>query len=398
MAEKPDVNRLKELLGLDYETFVKELGEFADDNKLIAAIEAGKKDGKMNDEKVSFKSVIIAVKKLHPMQNEIDMNQSLKFQLEGKFPQSLKDILSGEPITIKAPIITLNGKYIIDGHHRWSQVYSMNDNAKMKALNLEIDDDPIDVLKAVQMAIAATIKDVPTQDVQGTNLLDADGDTVRKFVKKHISDVTLDTLKESGEIKSADKVESADYVWSNIRQMQRTSQPVKGAPDRDFMPQTDDAETDTKSWKDLLKAGVINFKEPVLANESRQINMRYIKLFEEFSHVNEAFKFVPHNNPDLTSIKQYLDEKGFKYFTPADVDGIFELEFAVVLQINPAMQVYAKSINGVKATGENEYSFKGYDGPDYEYLENALLIIEGKNAHSSININNALDRAPIKVK
>lgn len=113
---------------------------------------------------------------------------------------------------------------------------------------------------------------------------------------------------------------------------------------------------------------------------------------------NETFKYTPHNNPDLTSIKKYLDEKGFKYFTPADVDGIFDLEFAVVLQVNPAMEVYAKSINGVKATGKNEYSFKGYDGTDYDYLENALLIIEGKNAHSSININNVLDKEPIIVK
>lgn len=115
--------------------------------------------------------------------------------------------------------------------------------------------------------------------------------------------------------------------------------------------------------------------------------------------LNESadFKFKSHNTPDLSSIKSYLDEKGFKYFTPESVNGIFELEFAVVLQVNPAMEVYAKSINKVKSTGTNEYSYDNGYGTEYEFLQNALLIIEGKNAFSSINISNALDKNPIKI-
>ena len=40
--------------------------------------------------------------------------------------------------------------------------------------------------------------------------------------------------------------------------MQKTSQPVPGAPKRDFMPQTDQA----KNWKEPLAAGDIDMVPP----------------------------------------------------------------------------------------------------------------------------------------
>jgi hypothetical protein len=48
-----------------------------------------------------------------------------------------------------------------------------------------------------------------------------------------------------------------EYVWSNVQQMQSTSQPIEGAPKRDFMPQTDDID-----WMAPLKAGIIDINEP----------------------------------------------------------------------------------------------------------------------------------------
>jgi hypothetical protein len=280
---KPEaLHKLKNLLNLSYEEFVKELGEMADDDKIVAAIRAGRRDGKLGDERVSFTKIEIPVRKLHPTQNEIDVDKSLKFQLEGKFPGQLGEILKGKEIVIKAPIITLNGKYIIDGHHRWSRVYVMNDHATMIALNMTIDEDPLTVLKAVQMAIVAKLKDLPVARVEGDNLLKISERKLKTYVISKISDTTVQVLNDNKKIEHGGKDESADYIWGNVSNMQKTSQPVKDAPDRSVMPQTDDAEDSAGSWSDLLKAGVINFKEPV-AHEGHRYEMRHLKMFENFN-------------------------------------------------------------------------------------------------------------------
>lgn len=281
---KPEaLNKLKDILHKDYEDFVKELGELASDDKIIAAIRAGKRDGKLSDEKVKITKVSIPVKKLHPTQNEIDVDKSLKYQLKGENPGQLATILEGKDLILKAPIITLNNKYIIDGHHRWSQVYAMNPDATMVAMNMEIDEDPIEVLKAVQMAIAAKLGEVPTAKVEGHNLLKIKEKKLKNYVQDKIKDETLDVLAKEQKIELADKEYAADYIWDNVDSMQKTSQPAKGAPDRDVMPQTDDAEDKDGDWKDLLQQGVINFKEPVAAHESRQ-PLKHIMLFEQFKN------------------------------------------------------------------------------------------------------------------
>lgn len=290
MPDKPDeksVNKLKELLGLDYEDFVKKLGKDADDPKLLAAIQAGKKDGKLNDERVSFVSKTIPVKKLHPTQNEIDVSKSLKYSLVDVNTNSLDEILVGKNVLIKSHIITLNGKYIIDGHHRWSRTYCMNPDAEMEAYDMQVDEDPIEVLKAVQLAIAVKLKDVPTAEVEGRNLLKIGEEDLKKYVVKHISKETIKILKEHCKIKDDDKNEAADYIWGNVEQMQETSKPIKDAPDRDVMPQTSHAKDDEGSWRDVLKAGVINFKEPVVRESSR--TMRHIMLFENFSNKDAKY-------------------------------------------------------------------------------------------------------------
>lgn len=279
MAEKPAYNKLKEILGLEYEDFVKELGDMADDDKLLAAIESGKKDGHISDEKVMFTKITIPVRKLHPTQNEIDVKKSLKIQLSGEYPEQFGKIMDGKDVIIKAPIITLNGKYIIDGHHRWSQVYAFNAEATMVAMNMVVDEDPIDVLKAVQMSIAVKIKEIPVAHVEGDNLLEITEAVLKEYVIEHIKKEVVESLKEHQKIEDDSKKLASEYVWTNVKYMQKTSKPIKDAPDRDVMPQTDDA----AGWEDVLKAGVINFKEPVHAVRE---SLKHVKLFEQF--INES--------------------------------------------------------------------------------------------------------------
>lgn len=258
-----DTNKLADIIKMDYSDFVKKLGDDAKDPKLIAAVKAGRKDGSKDDEKIEFHAPGFSnVIDLIPTQNEIDVNGSLHYPLsnptsDGKNPDGMKKILRGEGVTIKAPVVILNGKYIIDGHHRWSQVYAMNDKGKIETINMQTEDkeNPIRMLKAVQMAIAASVGSVPTAVVKGQNLLKIAEKDCKDYVTEKIGEDTLRLLKE---IKNIDgKEAAANYIWENVKSMQKSNQPIPNAPNRSVMPQTDADKTE--KWQDFLKKGSVNF-------------------------------------------------------------------------------------------------------------------------------------------
>lgn len=47
--------------------------------------------------------------------------------------------------------------------------------------------------------------------------------------------------------KGKDAKSIGEYIWKNVEKMQSNNSPVSGAPKRDIMPQTDDA----NNWKEL---------------------------------------------------------------------------------------------------------------------------------------------------
>lgn len=76
---------------------------------------------------------MVNIKDLLPTQTRINLDESLYFALSCRcsvncyFTQPALDFLS--------PIVTVNNKYIVDGHHRWCQVYIVNPNATLKSVN-----------------------------------------------------------------------------------------------------------------------------------------------------------------------------------------------------------------------------------------------------------------------
>jgi hypothetical protein len=250
----------------NYEEFVAKLGTLASDKKVQAFITSGRTDGDQTDDLLKAVSKAIKVTDLRPTQNEIDVNGSLKWPLTKA--DSLANCLGNNTVTIKAPIVTYNGEYIIDGHHRWSQLYAMNSRGVIDAIDLVGPKiNPVDVLKIVQLAIAAELGKVPTQSVQGQNLLKADAKFVREYVIKNITPECIDVFKRfRSKVANVNKAEGiADgIVVPNINSMQKTSQPVAGAPKRDVMPQTDDA---VNAMKNISK-GVVNYNEPYIQEES----------------------------------------------------------------------------------------------------------------------------------
>lgn len=185
----PTTDKLKTMLEQRYPEFVRQLQSQAADPKLLAVIKAGMYDGDREDERIVFpdKPTAHYVRDLIPMQNEIDVDGSLRFQLSTTPEKNfgLDKIVAGEPITIVAPLVILNGKYVLDGHHRWSQTYAMNKDGQIVCFNFTTkasDIDPQQVLKAMQMAIAAITHEVATATVKGENLLRASEQAVLDYV------------------------------------------------------------------------------------------------------------------------------------------------------------------------------------------------------------------------
>jgi len=296
--EQAVANQVDQIIKLPYQQFVTKLSSVASDPKVQAVLQHGLKDGEPNDEKVQITEMAIPVTKLKPTQNEIDINGSLKWAIASV--DSLMNLLSDDVKVLGKPIVTANnGTLVIDGHHRWSQAYCINPEAKMKAINLNIQGASAGAyLKVTQMAIAVDIKKVPTQTVQGINLLDSSlsKETILNYVlNKAPKQVLIECANKNSELYKAIQAkiggsvnakpqslqeQDADansiqaganlltqLIYNNVLKMRKTSQPVKPASKRDFMPQTDDA----KNWTQIASSGMVNFKDPKNISGVKQV-------------------------------------------------------------------------------------------------------------------------------
>ena len=265
----------------NYASFVQALAGNASDPKVQAFIKAGKLDNDDNDDKFSFSSADLVVAGLIPTQNEIDVDGSLSWVLKDSaaFLNYVKG--AGKSFTLRSPIVTYKGKYIVDGHHRWSQLYSCNKDAKISAIDISVEDlEPLDVLKAVQAAIAVQTKSVPMASVEGQNLLEIDRGGLESWLDSFNASPSLfaavasdaeamsimekvagTSKNEAIEVSEEDYEKSQQllggYIWANVSDMQQKSKPIAGAPKRDFMPQTDDVD-----WQKPLKQGIVDIVGP----------------------------------------------------------------------------------------------------------------------------------------
>ena len=298
-APAPDTEAggMEALLGKSYTSFVQWLGGNIKDPKTQALISSGLEDGDKGDDTFGFQSTPIAVAALKPTQSEIDVDKSLAFPLVKDPAQFIEKVVSNGPFTVVEPIITYNGKWIIDGHHRWSTVYACNKNASINAINITIEGvDPMDVLKAVQMAIGQQAGKIPVQSVEGTNLLEMGQKDISRWIDNKVpqqfyaviekNPKVLNLLKSavlggSNEKEKPQKVTEAmaaailqrgltNYIWSNVASMRKTSQPHEDAGPRDFMPQTGGVD-----WKEPLAQGKVDIKPPFAKVAESKIYKRW---------------------------------------------------------------------------------------------------------------------------
>ena len=193
----------------------------------------------------------LSVKLLHPTQQEIDVNNSLYYPLNKNpnGPPSIVDILKGgQPFTInKSPIIVYKheGKYyIIDGHHRWSQIFLLNPNAKMNIILFSTpkgtNETPVDMLRDFQLVIKAVTGKVKISDANSKyNVYKMSDDAIKNYVIDVMTDDALKLWQTYEGQEKATKETVADYIVKNAVRLKKNNGPAEGAPRRNVMPQTD---------------------------------------------------------------------------------------------------------------------------------------------------------------
>ena len=281
--------------------------------ELVAGTLPDDKLKKLGLKNVTFKFVAnkaTPVSYLQPTQSEISLQDSLEIPVANKF-NCMSDLIKGHSVKLGIPIITCNGKFIIDGHHRWLQAACVNPDATMETLDLQIDTgvlgvdftDTEDILKVTQSLIMAiALKSgktkLPSSDSkslenlyslsakqlfdkiinlncshEGLNVLACtervcDGkfsDEVESRVINAVNSITDDRLDEVKKSIYAwkdldDDVKAAVYLTANCLSLPK---PYENATLRKYMPQTDGGDDMNISQAELNKAAAdgLNVKE-----------------------------------------------------------------------------------------------------------------------------------------
>ena len=281
--------------------------------ELVAGTLPDDKLKKLGLKNVTFKFVsnkAVPVSNLCPTQNEISLQDSLEKPVANEF-NCMYDLIKGQSVKLSVPIITCNGKFIIDGHHRWLQAACVNPDATMETLDLQIKTgvsgadftDTEDILKVTQSLIMAiALKSgktrLPSSDSkslenlyslsaqqlfdkiinlncshEGLNVLACtervcDGkfsDEVESRVINAVNSITdgrLDGVKKNicAWKYLDDDVKSAVYLTANCLSL---SKPYENATLRKYMPQTDGGDDMNISQAELNKAAAdgLNVKE-----------------------------------------------------------------------------------------------------------------------------------------
>jgi len=231
---------------------------------------AGKTDaGGPKDEAFVVKPETATASKLRAMQKEIGFNKSLKDQVTNPKwkPVDAALGLKGTPIEMpcqdtRCAILTFAGKYILDGHHRWSQIMMMNPDAQVAIDDLQptsVLKNPEDALKVMQLAIALKADKVVTEPFDGDDLMDSTPEAVAQFVKKNIKDEVLQLMVQAEKIPKPDKELAAKYIAANLPAIQKLrGKFVRGA----VMPQAGKSGTSQDAVNQALATGAVNFIKP----------------------------------------------------------------------------------------------------------------------------------------
>lgn len=248
--------------------------------------------------KFNVKIHALPILQLHPTQNEIDIDNSLGFPFSGgkknqdenrkmcvnNFYGSKK---KDPEMVLGFPLITFNGKYIIDGHHRWSQAFSFVPEGTIKCFDMSVPNGKIDeqeMLKIVQGLIAARVvkrgnKSMPSSVVkEGNNVFKKD----EKQVLDHIKKSYIEKYPEAAEAltegaigvgyleKGASEEDFAKFLTANLMKLKDENlNYARKGNNREVMPQTGDVDdgvdkNDKNTLLNKIKDGEVRVNRHVI--------------------------------------------------------------------------------------------------------------------------------------
>lgn len=220
-------NKMIELIqDKDYDETVDFVDEIVKDPKLKFLLSLGF-GGDFSNLKLKLKKTNIPAKRLIPTQSEIGTDETLKYLVQGKDI----DVCFEKTTIVKKPIVTFQGTFIIDGHHRWSQIFVTNPDANIVCIDITGNLSPLSMLKAVQCTIGSNTGKLIRKDIQGKNLYNTTEKELRKYFQNNLSDSVRENLLKYYEDPEGSLVQ-------NVIQLQRNNKPILNAPDRGEMPQT----------------------------------------------------------------------------------------------------------------------------------------------------------------
>ena len=244
-----------------YEVFIKKLGKAAQDPKIRGILIGGLLDGKKVDDIIKNTEIIRMGKNLAPIQHEIDLESSLKWV--GQHPENVPLMLRGGTLEAKhfggVPLVTGHGQYIIDGHHRWSQVYMINPEARLQTINLQIE-DPRAALRESQIAIAALAGEVPTQRIQPTkNIYTMTPRQIKTLIPKYLTPEFYEAFYKTYPRRYKTRDDVNTHLYKNIIKMRQQNQPQTDIG-RELMPQY--SKVGVEKGTKALSRGRVNIKHP----------------------------------------------------------------------------------------------------------------------------------------
>ena len=230
---------------------------------------SGRTDGAPDDEKIQITTATTAASSLIPTQNAVGSSQSLDDQIndtayKGSGGKSQLDMaLEGGMIKSQAgffPILTFGKKYILDGHHRWSQFLASNPTAQVDIADISAPGvtNADEALALTHLILFALYGKSPTKPFKGENLIGKGEQWVKDYVMERIVDSAVTKLHAAGKIAEPDKETAANYFAKNLGGLKG------GSHDRMAMPQGADAgdPTGLTVAPQAAKAGVVNFNAP----------------------------------------------------------------------------------------------------------------------------------------
>lgn len=236
-----------------YPDYIDTLNKMLEDPKAASLLQDGF-GGDLGNYKLKFSIKKIAASALRPTQSEIDISKSIKHGITKT--QCVNKDFEEEVIINNMPLITFRGNYVIDGHHRWAEPAVINPSAKMVCFDYDGDISPIQMLKAVQGAIAAVLADdnnnngkIPSGVVDDKNLFTMSEKEITEYVENTLTDEVKEIIKDNINIQG-DKV--VNYLVENIVSLQNNNYPEDGMPNRGEMPQTDKAGKDREDKKSSM--------------------------------------------------------------------------------------------------------------------------------------------------